>query len=203
MEAPMRKLLIATRNEGKLKEIKALLEQLPVELVTPGQIGISISVIEDGHTYKENATKKVLAFAEATGLLSLADDSGLEVASLNGEPGVYSARFSGKKKATDADRRTYLLSQLEPYPQPWQAQFRCVVALYDPGGGLHFSEGICSGKIISEERGRQGFGYDPIFQLEGLNRTMAELSMDEKNRLSHRAHAILEIKPEILKILGD
>jgi XTP/dITP diphosphohydrolase len=201
MEASMLKLLIATQNEGKLKEIKALLEQLPIELVTPGQIGLTLTVIEDGYTYKENATKKVLAFAEATGLLSLADDTGLEVESLNGKPGLYSARFSKKIKATDADRRVYLLSQLEPYPQPWQAKFRCVVALYDSGNGLHFSEGICSGKIISEERGEQGFGYDPIFQLEGLNHTMAELSIREKNKLSHRARAILGIKPVILEIL--
>jgi XTP/dITP diphosphohydrolase len=197
----MRKLLIATQNKGKLQEIRALLNDLPVELVTPDQIGMTINVKEDGGTYQENAAKKALAFAEATGFFTLADDSGLEVDALNGSPGLYSARFSKKPGASDADRRSFLLGKLNSHPQPWIAQFRCVVALSTPESGLYFSEGICPGNIIPEERGKSGFGYDPIFQVEGLEYTMAELNMEEKNKLSHRARAILAIKPQLIEIL--
>ena len=197
----MYQLLIATHNRGKLEELRALLADVPCDLVAPYQLGLELTVSEDGRTYKENATKKALAFARAAGLLTLADDSGLEVDALNGQPGLHSARFSPKPNATDADRRYYLLQKLKSHPQPWLAQFRCVVAIHDPKRGLYFSEGICPGKIISEERGENGFGYDPIFQIEGLEHTMAELFTGEKNQLSHRALAILAIKPSLLKIL--
>jgi len=190
-----KKLLIATQNRGKLHEIRALLAGISFELVIPAQIGLSLAVVEDGKTYHENAAKKAQAFAAASGLLTLADDSGLEVAALNGQPGLYSARFSPKPGATDADRRSYLLDQLESHPLPWPAQFRCIVALIDPEGDPQFSEGICAGEIIPDERGENGFGYDPIFLVEGMGRTMAELSTAEKNHLSHRARAIQEMRP--------
>ena len=201
----MRKLLIATQNKGKQKEIRALLGGLTVEFITPDQINLEPDILEDGETYKENATKKAttyaMAAAEITGMLTLADDSGLEVDVLDGQPGLHSARFSKKPGATDADRRAFLLDKIINYPRPWTARFRCVVVLHDPGSGLHFSEGICSGKIIPEERGDNGFGYDPIFLMEDLNRTMAELTIDEKNRLSHRARAVHAIKPILAEIL--
>jgi len=201
----MLKILVATQNKGKLHEIKALLGDLPVELLSPDHIDLEVVVIEDGRTYQENATKKALAFAKVidkdSGMLILADDSGLEVSILNGQPGLYSARFSKRPGATDADRRAYLLKQLGPHPQPWAAQFRCVVVLYDPDRNLHISEGICPGEIIPQERGTNGFGYDPIFQVEGLGRTMAELTIEEKNVLSHRARAIMAIKPRLIKII--
>lgn len=193
----MLKLLAATHNKGKLLEIKALLADLPIEVLSPAQINLDLVVQEDGKTYKENATKKALAFSKATDLLTLADDSGLEVDVINGQPGLYSARFANNTNATDADRRAYLLEKLKHHPKPWLAKFRCVVALHDPESGLYHSEGVCRGSIISEERGHRGFGYDPIFLVEGTRRTMAELTLEEKNLLSHRARAVIGIKPTI------
>jgi XTP/dITP diphosphohydrolase len=200
MENAMRKLLIATMNQGKAKEIKALLSDLPIDLVTPDQLDLHLLFKEDGNTYTENATKKALAYAEATDLLTLADDSGLEVDALDGSPGLFSARFSPKPNATDADRRAFLLEKLNGLPRPWKARFRCVVALHDAKKGIFHSEGICQGEIVPEERGKKGFGYDPIFQVAGGRQTMAELSMEEKNKLSHRAIAVLEIKPTIVEL---
>jgi len=196
---------IATNNEGKQEEIRGLLGDLSIRFKTPNQINSRIEVKEDGKTYQENAQKKVLAYAKAvkTGadMLTLADDSGLEVDVLNGQPGLHSARFAKKPGASDADRRNYLLDRLRHHPRPWTARFRCVVALHDPNSGLHFSEGVCLGEVIPDERGDNGFGYDPIFLVEGLGRTMAELRMDEKNRLSHRARAIQAIKPILAEII--
>lgn len=199
----MRTLLVATLNKGKLKEIEALLSDLAIEMVTPDQIDLHLILKEDGITYTENATKKAFAYAEASGLLTLADDSGLEVDVLGGQPGIFSARFSPKPNATDADRRVYLFEKLNGMPRPWIARFRCVVALYEPGKGVFHSEGACQGEIVPEERGTHGFGYDPIFLVTGTGRTMAELNIEEKNMLSHRALAIHAIKPMILKILDD
>ena len=203
----MRKILVASQNKGKLHEINALLTGIPVTILSPDQLGLDLQVREDGHTYRENATKKALAYAEAgdpaENLLVLADDSGLEVAALGGQPGLHSARFSPKPGATDADRRAALLAHLESHPRPWVAQFRCVVALFDPQSGLQFSEGICPGEIIPSERGTHGFGYDPIFLVHPLNRTMAELTTPEKNRLSHRALAIQGLRPALLALLDS
>lgn len=202
----MRKLLLATHNKGKRQEIEALLEGMSIEFITPDQLNLGIDVEEDGQTYKENVTKKVLTYAKVAakvaGLLTLADDSGLEVDVLDGQPGLHSARFSKKPDATDADRRAYLLDQLAHHSRPWTARFRCVVALHDPESGLYYSEGTCPGVIMPEERGDYGFGYDPIFLIESLDRTMAELTMDEKNKLSHRARAILAIKPKLTDLLN-
>jgi XTP/dITP diphosphohydrolase len=198
----MQKLLIATQNNGKIKEILSLLDDLEMEFVTPAQMGIELDVEETGDTYADNAVLKAKAFANASGLPALADDSGLEVAALDGQPGLYSARFSPKPGATDADRREYLLTKLAPHPRPWTAQFRCIVALYTPKDERQIAEGICPGEIIPIERGHFGFGYDPVFLLTSLGKTMAELSMDEKNQLSHRARAIQAIKP-IIKALFD
>ena len=196
----MSKILLASNNKGKLDEILALLADLDIELVTPAGLGLNMEVAEDGQTYAENAARKGLAFAQAANLLTLADDSGLEVDALNGAPGLYSARFSPKPGATDADRRAYLLAQLVDIPQPWKARFRCVIALATPSGEVKFSEGICPGEIIPEERGSNGFGYDPIFLLPELGHTMAQLEMHEKNQLSHRARAVLAAKPLLVEL---
>lgn len=189
------KLLIATNNQGKVEEMQALLTGLNAELVTPAQAGIDLHVTEDGSTYAENAEKKALAFAAASGLISLADDSGLEVDALGGAPGLYSARYLGKPNATDHDRRMYLLANLEGQPRPWLARFRAAVAIAVPGGSVQTLEGACPGEIIPEERGTSGFGYDPIFLIPELGRTMAELGMDDKNRISHRARAVMKARP--------
>ena len=199
----MTKLFLATNNQGKLVEIQALLGDLDLELLTPDQLGINLQVEESGQTYMENAARKGRAFASASGLLTLADDSGLEVDALKGMPGVYSARFSPLPNTTDADRRTYLLTQLSGMPHPWTARFRCLVALVTPQGAVSFTEGVCPGEIIPQERGANGFGYDPIFLLPELGRTMAELSMDEKNLLSHRARAIRAARPILESLISQ
>ena len=225
----MNKLLIATNNQGKIKELHELLDDLGIELVTPAQIGLDLDVVEDGHTYAENAAKKAVAFAHASGLISLADDSGLEVDLLDGAPGLYSARYGSTdgEKLSDAARRQYLLSKLQGKPRPWTAHFHATIAIAIPhnhvllpkghrddvseakdlsshketiwspeNGSIRVTcvEGICPGEIIPEERGSGGFGYDPIFLLPELGKTMAQLSMDEKNRLSHRARAVMNAR---------
>lgn len=197
----MSQLLIATNNPGKQEEIQSLLNDLEIELVTPVEIGLELDVKEDGTTYKENAAKKAIAFAQTSGLVSLSDDTGLEVEALRGAPGLYSARYAPQPNATDADRRAYLLKRLQSQPQPWIARFICVVAIATPGGELQFAEGICPGEIIPNERGNHGFGYDPIFLLPSTGNTMAELSMNEKNQLSHRAKAVLAASPILAKLL--
>jgi XTP/dITP diphosphohydrolase len=193
----MNKLLISTNNQGKVKELQDLLKDTGIELVTPAQIDLDLDVIEDGHTYAENATKKALAFAQASGLISLADDSGLEVDLLDGEPGLYSARYGSQdgKKLSDKDRREFLIHNLRDKPRPWTARFHATIAIAVPNGETSLTEGFCEGEIIPEERGTGGFGYDPIFLLTELGKTMAELSMEEKNRLSHRARAVMKARP--------
>lgn len=183
-------LLVATHNAGKLEEIKALLSGLSVELVMPAQLNLDLDVEETGGTYAENATLKASAYARASGLISLADDSGLEVDALDGQPGIHSARFAPWPGASDADRRKLLLAKLQAMPRPWTARFRCVVAIASPSGQVRFAEGVCQGEIIPEERGVNGFGYDPIFFIPELGKTMAELDMQEKNALSHRGRAV-------------
>ena len=198
----MSTLLLATNNPGKLIEIQGLLQGLDIELVTPAQLGLQMNVLEDGQTYAENAARKGLAFARVAGLITLADDSGLEVDAFGGAPGLHSARFSPKPGANDADRRAYLLARLGKLPRPWIARFRCVIALATPGGVLKYAEGICPGEVIPEERGENGFGYDPIFLLPELSKTMAELNMSEKNQLSHRARAIRAAIPLIQELFA-
>jgi len=196
------KLLLATNNRGKIAEMKALLDGLDIELLTPASLGLELQVAEDGQTYAENAIRKAEAFAHLSGLVSLADDSGLEVDALDGRPGLHSHRFAPGANATDADRRQFLLQQLEGKPRPWAARFRATVAVAAPGRETHLASGACEGEIIPEERGTNGFGYDPIFFIHEFGRTMAELTMEEKNRLSHRARAVMNAIPILKKILG-
>lgn len=189
----MKSILLATRNTDKVRELADLLKSLPASLVTPQDLGLTLQIAEDGTTYAENAAQKALAFAHASGILTLADDTGLEVVALDGYPGIYSARIA----PTDEERRQKLLNHLRDSPRPWKALFRCVVALALPSGVIHFSQGICYGEIIPQPRGDQGFGYDPIFWLPTQGRTLAELSLTEKNHLSHRALAIQAALPII------
>ena len=198
----MHQIMLATANRGKLHELQALLTGLPLNLVLPADLGLRQEVPETGDTYAANAALKAQAFASLSGLLTLADDSGLEVDALGGLPGVRSARFSPLPHATDADRRQYLLQQLGGLPRPWTAHFHCTVALASPEGGVYFADGDCPGEIIPTERGSNGFGYDPIFLLTGLGRTMAELTTEEKNTLSHRARAIQAALPRLRLLLS-
>ena len=191
----MTTLLIASSNPGKLREIRAILGSFPVELVLPAQIGLDLDVVEDGATYAENAILKARAYAKASGLISLGDDSGLEVYALGGQPGLYSARYAPWPDATDADRRRYLLQNLQGKPRPWGAHFHCTVAIAVPEGEVYTADGDCSGEVIPEERGTGGFGYDPVFLLPDRGLTMAELPEADKNVISHRARAIQAAVP--------
>jgi len=194
-------LLIATTNMGKQKEMVALLSHTRISLYTPRDLQLAIHVTEDGKTYAANALLKANAYCSASGMPALADDTGLEVDALGGAPGLYSARFSPQPGATDADRRKLLLARLDGFPRPWAAHFTCTMALALPDGRTFTRSGICKGEIIPEERGQTGFGYDRIFLVKEANLTMAELGMEKKNHLSHRARAtqkMLEILPDLL-----
>lgn len=194
------KLLIGTNNPGKVRELLAILAELPLEAVTPSQLGLELDVEETGATYAANARLKATTFARASGLLTLADDSGLEVDALGGGPGVYSARYAGEG-ASDAERRAKLIAALRGSKPPRTARFRCVLVIADPrkadpadpseppGLELHAFEGTCEGEIVLEERGLGGFGYDPIFFVPEYGATLAELPEEVKNRISHRARA--------------
>ena len=199
-------LLLATRNPGKLGELRDLLSHLPLRLLTPDDLGPLPAVEETGATYAENAGLKAAALALASGHWTLADDTGLEVAALLGAPGLHSARLVPSPAEgplpSDADRRRRLLTLLAPHPRPWTARFRCVVALASPQGKVDLAEGLCHGEVISAERGSGGFGYDPLFLLDGVAKTLAELSPQEKNRLSHRARAIAALLPVLLRRLS-
>lgn len=195
-----KKLLIATTNIGKRKEISDLLKSTLFTLITPNDISLHLDVEENGSTYKENAHLKAKAYSRASGLPVLADDSGLEVAVLDGQPGLHSARFSSDPNATDRDRRDLLLSMLTGYPRPWIARFVCSVILMLPNGKMNTCEATCNGEIVPDERGNRGFGYDPIFLFTKKGKTMAELSLQEKNRISHRAKAVAGIIPFLNKL---
>jgi XTP/dITP diphosphohydrolase len=198
----MRNLLLATNNKGKVAEIKALLGRAGLNLLTPAELGLALEIPEDGQTYAENASKKAAAYSQASGMVALGDDSGLEVDALDGRPGVHSHRFCPLPDATDADRRKYLLEKLQGLPRPWTARFRATVAVALPSGEVRLASGQCEGEIIPEELGTNGFGYDPIFFIPELGRTMAELEMNEKNRLSHRARAVQNAFPILREIFG-
>lgn len=197
----MNKLLIATNNKGKVIELQEILKVLNIQLITPNDINLVLDVVEDGKNYQENAEKKAREFAKASGFISIADDSGLEVDALNGAPGLYSARYSPKPNATDKDRRDFLLENLKDKPKPWKAHFHATIAIAVPNGDIAFAEGNCYGEIIMEERGTNGFGYDPIFLFPELGKTMAELDSEHKNRISHRGLAAVNAMSILRKML--
>jgi XTP/dITP diphosphohydrolase len=195
----MSKLLLATNNRGKVQEYRDLLAGIPCELVTPAQIGLKLEVAETGSTYQENARLKAEAFAKASGLPALADDSGLEVDALDGEPGIRSSRYAGEG-AKDTDRVHYLLNKLKNVPpEKRTARFRCVIALAFPEGKTVFYSGSCDGSITLSPRGNAGFGYDPVFYFPELKKTMAELPAAVKNQISHRARAAQEARKVLEK----
>jgi len=199
------RLLLATNNRRKMAEIKAILSDLDLEILTPADLQLELEVPEVGNTYAENAALKGAAFCRASGLPTLGDDSGLEVEALDGAPGLYSNRFVPIPHATDADRRKYLIERLLAHPRPWKARFCCTVALVRPADNgqvrVSYHEGFCYGEIIPEERGEGGFGYDSIFYIPEEGRTMAELGMEVKNRISHRGRAVQAAKPALVEIL--
>lgn len=194
-------LLLATHNPGKVRELQALLSELGIRVVRPAEVGLHFDVDETGTTYAENATLKAQAFAQASGLVSVADDSGLEVDALDGGPGVYSARYGGPG-ASDGDRRAKLVAAVRHVPPPRLARFRCVIAVAQPTSPVSLFEGMCPGQIVLEERGTNGFGYDPIFYLPEHGCTMAELDPTIKNQISHRARAWQAARPTLLALLA-
>lgn len=196
------KILLATTNNGKLHELRSLLDPLPFTLLSPADLGLVLDVPETGSTYAENAALKAKAFHSAAGLPVLADDTGLEVDALDGAPGLHSARFSSDPAATDADRRAKLLRVLADKPRPWLARFRCVVAVALPDREIEFFQGSVEGEIIPEERGAHGFGYDRLFYIPATGMTLAELRLSEKNAISHRAVAVRNAIPFLIRELA-
>jgi XTP/dITP diphosphohydrolase len=194
-------LLIATQNQGKVREYQRLLADVGFEVMGLADIGLgSMDVEETGTTFAENAILKAKAYAEVSGKLALADDSGLVVDALNGAPGVYSARY-GKSEFDDAGRRAFLLENMRDIPDAERtAHFTCVIAVCDPRTATVYTvEGRCNGHILQAERdGGKGFGYDALFQPNGYTQSFAELAPEEKNRISHRGQAVAKL-PDVLK----
>jgi len=194
-------LVVATRNPGKLREMQRMLQDLPFEVRSLREYPDVGPLVEDAPTYEGNAVQKAVAVARQTGEVALADDSGLEIDVLGGWPGVHSARFLGEE-ATDADRNTEVLRRLEGVPlERRTARYRAVIAVALPDGTVKTFEGTCEGLIAPEPRGGGGFGYDPIFYLPELGRTVAELAPEEKDRLSHRGKALAQARAFLERLL--
>jgi len=194
------KLVIATRNAHKLEEIQAIFDFQGLEVSSAFDYPDIPDVVEDGDTLEANAIKKAVEIAQATGCRAMADDSGLEVDALGGAPGVYSARYAGEQ-CSYADNNAKLLIELDGNDNR-RARFRTVIALADTAGNVQTVDGSCEGVIIDELRGTNGFGYDPLFVPDGYNQTFAELSAEEKNRISHRARALQKAHAAWAAILG-
>ena len=197
----MKKLLIATNNQGKVREYQELLQGLPFDLVTLAQVGGVSSIEETGTTMRRNAILKATGYAALSHLLTIADDSGLEVDALDGAPGVMSARFAGLH-ASDSDRVNYLLAKLKGVPEEKRtARFRCVIAIALAEGRVITRSATCEGLITLAPRGEQGFGYDPVFYFPQYGKTMAELPMELKNRVSHRGKAARKARLVLKKLV--
>lgn len=184
---------MATKNKGKFKEFFGILEDIPYEIITLNKVSLNFDIKETGKTFKENAVLKAKKYGQKTGFLTLADDSGLCVEHLRGAPGIKSARYI---TGSDKDRYQYLLNKLKNVPMEKRtAVFISVVVLYDPKTKkLRIAQGRCTGKIAFKPQGTNGFGYDPVFIVDGINKHFAELSFKEKNQVSHRAKALRKIK---------
>ncbi len=199
----MQKILLATNNQGKARELGLLITGERWEFTTPAEQGLDLEVDETGVTFEHNAVLKARAFAKASNLIALADDSGLEVDALDGAPGVLSARYAGPE-ATDEERNRFLLSRLKDVPhEKRQARFRCVIAIAFPGGDMVMCKGECSGIITFEPKGENGFGYDPVFFLPKFNKTMAEITMEQKNEISHRGKAASQARFYLKTVLQE
>lgn len=198
----MKTIVLATKNAGKKRELEAMLAALPVVVKTLADYPDLADIEETGATFQENALIKARATCDHTGCISIGDDSGLEVAALDGAPGIYSARFSGRDHNDEANN-AYLLEKMAKIPpEHRQGQFRSVVAIVTPEGDTHFGEGVLTGRIGDALRGKDGFGYDPLFIPDGESRTLAMFSMAEKNKVSHRSRALQKIYPILVALIG-
>ena len=196
------KLILASNNKKKLRELGEILSDMDVELLSQREAGCDFEVEETGTTFAENAYLKAKAVADATGLAAVADDSGLMVEALNGEPGVYSARYApGGHEASDKEKYEYLLSKLVNV-ELRAAKFVSSICCILPDGSIIRTEGECRGEILREPAGEGGFGYDPVFMPQGYDRSMAELGTEVKNRISHRANALREFKKKLRELNG-
>lgn len=199
----MSKLLLATRNQHKKTELQQILNDLNIAVLTFQDINDLPEIEEDGETFEENARKKSRVTAFATGLVTLADDSGLMVDFLDGQPGIYSARFAGRE-ANDQMNNEKLLELMKNVPESKRtARFICVIAVSDYKGNTELVKGSCEGKIALRPSGNGGFGYDPLFIPDGFKETFAELQPDIKNRISHRGKALAQVKPIIAKYFRE
>lgn len=195
----MKKLIVASRNKGKLNEIREILKDFPIEVVSMVEAGISDDIEETGSTFEENARIKARTVHKITGKMVMADDSGLEVDWLNGAPGVYSSRFAGEG-ASDIDKINKLIGLLEGVPfEKRKARFVCAIAVILQDGELFTVTGTCEGYITEEPRGENGFGYDPVFYLPKYGKTMAQLETSQKNSISHRGKALRMMVEELKK----
>jgi XTP/dITP diphosphohydrolase len=197
------KVVFASGNEGKVREIKEMLEGMGIELVSLSNYSHVPEIVEDGKSFLENALKKAKIISEFTGETVLADDSGLQVEVLGGEPGIYSSRYAGES-ATDEENNVALLAKLKNIPREKRtAFFRCVLVLYRRDGSYDYFEGKWTGKIIDDQRGNNGFGYDPIFFVPELKKTAAELPAEIKNKVSHRGQAFAQLKKALVEKLKN
>ncbi|KJR44767.1 Nucleoside 5-triphosphatase RdgB (dHAPTP, dITP, XTP-specific) [Desulfosporosinus sp. I2] len=196
------KIILATQNQGKIKELQELLADETIDVLSLQDIEEWEDVEENGVTFADNAALKARAAVKKTGLIALADDSGLEVDALNNAPGVYSARFAGEPK-DDERNNDKLLQELESIPDGSRtARFRCALVVVTPEGEEFLTEGSVEGQILRQRRGQKGFGYDPLFYVPEYARTMAELTLTEKNKLSHRAQAFRKVIPILQALKG-
>ena len=187
-------MIVATRNKGKIREIREALKGLGLQIYTLGDFPGAPEIEEDGKSFAENALKKARFYSNYFGKLTMTDDSGLEVECLRGLPGIYSARYAGEK-ATPQENNEKLLREMEGISLSKRgAKFRCVMAIVSPDGREAIAEGSCRGAIGFKEKGRKGFGYDPLFILPRYGKTMAELSLEEKNKMSHRGKALRKLR---------
>ena len=191
--------VLATSNQNKVREFKELIAEFPVEVKCLSDFGPLPPIIEDGTTFDANAYKKAHHIAKVLGIPAIADDSGISVKGLNGEPGVFSARYAGEG-ATDKENCDKLLKNLEGVADR-EAYFTCVLSIAVPAGPALTYEATCSGTILEAPRGEGGFGYDPLFYYEPLKKTFAELTLEEKNEVSHRGKVLAEVKAEFDKIM--
>ena len=188
------KVVLASQNRHKLAEIQAIVSKYGIELVLQSELGIHIDVDETGTTFEENSYLKAKAVVDATGLPAMADDSGLSVDVLNGEPGIYSARYGGEACQTDYDRLSFLLQNMRGVRSDERtARFVCVITLLYPDGKKLVARGTCEGLITTEPHGDDGFGYDPVFYVPREGKTFAEMGADRKNAISHRANALYRL----------
>lgn len=196
-----KRILFATGNAGKMKEIRMILSDLPLPVISMKEAGVAAEIEENGSTFEENAVIKARAVMELTGEIALADDSGLEIDYLDGAPGIYSARFMGEDTSYDI-KNTALIEKLEGVPEEQRtARFVCAIACALPDGRILTSRGAMEGVIAHEIRGENGFGYDPIFYLPEYGLTSAEISPEQKNELSHRGKALRAMKEQLADIL--